>query len=54
VAASHAMFDPILKQMRSEGNLDLIAISDGRDATQEQMDASIPGLNETIFYIVVK
>ncbi len=53
-AASHSSFDPVLKRMRSEGELDLIAISDGRDATQQEMDDSIPGLNETIFYIVIK
>jgi DNA-binding PadR family transcriptional regulator len=53
-AASHPAFDPVLRRMRSDGQLDLIAISDGRDATQQEMDDSIPGLNETIFYIVVK
>jgi DNA-binding transcriptional ArsR family regulator len=52
-AASHPAFDPLLKRMRSEGQLELMAISDVRRATQEQLDASIPGVNETIFYIVV-
>lgn len=51
-AASHPAFDPLLKRMRSEGQLRLIAISDNRDATQEQLDDSIPGMNETLFYIV--
>jgi hypothetical protein len=28
----------------------LVAISDYRDATQEQLDASLEGVNETLFY----
>jgi hypothetical protein len=52
--ASHPAFDPVLRRMWSEGIFELIAISDGRDATQQQIDDSIPGLNETIFYIVLK
>ncbi|WP_406700336.1 hypothetical protein V5E97_16110 [Singulisphaera sp. Ch08] len=53
-AAGHPTFDPLIKQMRSEGQLRLIAISDNRDATQQQLDDSIPGMNETIFYIVIR
>lgn len=53
-AASHPAFDPLIKRMRSEGQLELIAISDNRDATREQLDNSIPGMNETLFYIVVE
>ena len=52
-AASHPVFDRLLKTMRSEGELEIIAIADNRDATQEQLDHSIPGKNETLFYIVV-
>ncbi|WP_422930237.1 hypothetical protein [Singulisphaera sp. PoT] len=51
--ATHAVFDRIVKEMRSDGQLEVIAISDNRDATQEQLDDSIPGMNETLFYIVV-
>lgn len=51
-AASHPVFDPVIMRMRSEGRLRLIAISDTRDATLAQMEASIPGVNETIFYVV--
>lgn len=51
-AAGHPAFDPLIKRMRSEDKLELIAINDKRGATQEQLDASIPGMNETIFYIV--
>ncbi len=53
-AAGHPAFDPLIKRMRSEDKLELIAINDKRGATQEQLDASIPGMNETIFYIVVE
>ena len=53
-AASHPAFDPLIKRMRGEGQLELIAISDNRGATREQLDNSIPGMNETIFYIVVE
>jgi hypothetical protein len=53
-AAGHPTFDPVLMRMRSEGRLELIAISDNRNASQEELDASIPGMNSTIFYIVVE
>jgi hypothetical protein len=51
-AASHPAFDPIIKQMRSGGLLKIIAISDNRDATSQQLNDSIPGMNETLFYVV--
>ncbi|WP_435010864.1 hypothetical protein P12x_002152 [Tundrisphaera lichenicola] len=47
-AASHQVFDHLLRQMRGNDQIELIAISDNRDATQEQLDDSIPGMNETI------
>ena len=53
-AAGHPVFDPLLKRMRSEERLELMAIGDNRAATQKQLDDSIPGMNETIFYIVVE
>jgi DNA-binding PadR family transcriptional regulator len=53
-AAGHPFFDPLIKRMRSEGRLRLIAITDSRDATQDELDDSIQGLNETIFYILVR
>ncbi len=52
-AASHPVFDRLLKTMRSEDELEIIAIADNRDATQEQLDSSIPNKNETLFYIIV-
>ncbi len=53
-AAGHPTFDPLVKRMRSEGQLRLIAISDNRDATQKELDDSIPGMNEIIFFIVIR
>lgn len=53
-AAGHPAFDPLLKRMRGEGQLELMAISDNRSVTREQIDDSIPGMNETLFYIVVE
>ena len=52
--AAHKVLDPIIKEMRSNGQLRFIAISDNRDATQKELDDSIPGMNETLFYIVVR
>jgi DNA-binding PadR family transcriptional regulator len=53
-AASHTVLDPLIVRMRSDGQLRLIAISDSRDATQQDLNNSIPGMNETLFYIVTK
>jgi hypothetical protein len=51
-SAGRATFDKLLKQLRQEGALRFAPITDLRDATPEQMDASIPGLlNETYFYL---
>ena len=53
-AAGHPTFDPMIKRMRSEGEIRFIAISNNQDATSEQLEDSIPGLNETLFYIVAR
>ncbi len=50
-AASHPVFDRLLKTMRSEGELAIIAIADSRDTPQHQLDDAIPGMNETLFFI---
>ncbi len=50
-AAGHPVFDPLLKRMRSEGELEIIAIADSRDTPQQHLDDSIPGMNETLFFI---
>jgi predicted transcriptional regulator len=53
-AASHGVLDQIIKNLWSDGRLSVIAISDNRDATQQELNDSIPGMNETLFYIVVQ
>lgn len=53
-SASPAVFDPMLKRMRADGKLRLIAVSDGRDFTEKQHRDSIPGMNETLGYIAPK
>ncbi len=53
-AASHPVFDRLLKGMRAEGDLKIIAIADSRETPQEHLDASIPGMNETLFFIDVE
>lgn len=42
-AASDAVFNPMMKRMRSEGKLKLFSLSDHRDFTPAQQDASLPG-----------
>ncbi len=51
-AASHEVLDPIMQELRSNG-LECIAISDNRRMTQAQLDDSLPGINETIAYVIV-
>jgi DNA-binding MarR family transcriptional regulator len=50
-AAQHDRFDAILKQLRQRRCVRLVSISDLRDATQEELNESIPGMNETFFYV---
>lgn len=50
-AASHAILDPLLKQMRREKRFRLIAIGDLSEATTDQLDDSVPGEHETFFYL---
>ena len=50
-AGSHAALDPLLKQMRRDKRLRMIAIGDLSEATTDQLDDSVPGENETFFYI---
>ncbi len=53
-AASHPVFDRLLKAMRVEGRIRLTSIGNLADATEADLDAAIPGANETIFYIMVR
>ena len=50
-AASPKVFDAEMQRLRREGEIDLIAISDMRKSTQEQLDNSIEGVGETFFYV---
>jgi hypothetical protein len=50
-AGSHAVLDPLLKQMRREKRVRMIAIGDLSEATTDQLDDSVPGENETFFYL---
>ena len=53
-AAGHPVLDPMLKRLRSEGRFRLVAITDYRDATQQELDDAIPGLNEILFYMDIR
>jgi hypothetical protein len=50
-AGSHESLDPLLKQLRRERRLRLIAIGDYSRATPEQLADSVPGDNETFFSV---
>lgn len=52
VVAGRDEFDRTMNELRSNG-LECIAISDNRRATQTQLDDSLPGVNETVFYVIV-
>ncbi len=53
-AASHPVFDRLLRRMRADGEIRLTSIGNLADATQGELDDAIPGANETIFYIDVE
>lgn len=53
-AASHPLFDRLLKTMASEGDLKIQAIADSRDTPQQHLDDAIPGMNEILFFINTK
>lgn len=50
-AASHPVFDRLLMSMRGDGELEIIAIADSRDTPEQHLEDSIPGRNETLFFI---
>jgi DNA-binding HxlR family transcriptional regulator len=50
-AARHDVFDTHVQQLRQQRRLRLVPISDLRDATPEQLNDAIPGVNETLFYL---
>jgi predicted transcriptional regulator len=49
-AASHAVFDEVLFDLRRAKKLWLVSISDRSRATPEQLQDSVPGVGETFFY----
>jgi len=49
--ASHAVFDPAVQQLGKQRKLRLVSMSDRRDATDDEINASIPSANETFFYM---
>jgi hypothetical protein len=50
-AARHDVLDPQFQRLRQDERLRLVPISFLGDATPEQLNASIPGVNETLFYL---
>lgn len=50
-AASHDTLDPVLQQLARQRKVRLMPISDNRDASEAELAASIPGVNETLFYV---
>jgi predicted transcriptional regulator len=50
-ASRHDAFDDAVFALRQRGRLRLVAISDVTMATSEQLNASIPGNSETLFYL---
>jgi predicted transcriptional regulator len=49
--ARHDVLDAEIQRLRREGKVRLSAIADLQQANQDQLDDSIPGVNETLFYI---
>jgi hypothetical protein len=50
-AARHDVFDPLIFFLRQAGRLRLVPITDGTKATLEQLQASVPGIGETLFFL---
>jgi hypothetical protein len=50
-AARHNVFDGQVQLLRQQQRIRMVPISDLRDATREQLNDSIPGVNETLFYL---
>ncbi len=50
-AAGHKKFDEVANELRRQDRVRFVTITDLRDGTAEQLEASIPGVNETFFYL---
>jgi hypothetical protein len=49
--AHHDIFDEKVQQLRQQRRVRMIPISDLRQATPGQLNDSIPGVNETLYYL---
>jgi DNA-binding PadR family transcriptional regulator len=52
-AARHDTLDEPIRELARQGKVRLVAISDLRDATEPQLADSIPGIDQTFFYLGV-
>ena len=50
-AARHDTLDEALHELRRKGQVRMLAIVDLQKATTEQLNGSVPGVNETLFYL---
>jgi hypothetical protein len=50
-AAGHEVFDALVQQLRRDGRIALSSISIAGEASAQELNDSIPGLHETLFYM---
>jgi hypothetical protein len=50
-AARHDTFDPVVIRLRHAGRFRVVPITDQSKASTDQLQASIPGIGETLFYL---
>jgi len=50
-AAKHNSFDPVVLRLRQTSQFRLVPITDQSMASTDQLQASIPGMGETLFYL---
>ena len=53
-AASHEVFDKMVHDLRRQGVVRMVPINDIGSATKGEMKKSIPGIDETLFYMEIK
>lgn len=49
--ATHEVLDPKLRKLRSEKQIRMVPIGDPSNASSEQLNDSVPGVHETLFYV---
>jgi hypothetical protein len=52
-AARHDAFDPVVIRLRHASRFRIVPITDQSNASTDQLQASIPGIGETLFYLEV-